>query len=109
MLTYVYHVFPNALVTILSRHTNLVVLEPLSAGRTRQHSWSIANDPGEAALAEAKRDQDFVGNTGALEDRAVVLSIQQALASRANEAFTFGRYESLIVHFHRALRDALGA
>jgi phenylpropionate dioxygenase-like ring-hydroxylating dioxygenase large terminal subunit len=109
LLTYVYHVFPNVLVTILSRHTNLVVLEPLSPGRTRQLSWTIANDPGEEALAEAKRDQEFVGNTGALEDRAVVLSIQQALKSNANEVFTFGKYESLIVHFHRQLNESLRA
>ena len=107
LLTYVYHVFPNVLVTILSRHTNLVVLEPLSLSRTRQHNWTIANDAGEQALAEAKRDQDFVGNTGALEDRAVVISIQQALTSNANEAFIFGKYESLIVHFHRMLDAAL--
>ena len=109
LLTYVYHVFPNVLVTILSRHTNLVVLEPLSPGRTRQLSWTIANDAGEEALAEARRDQEFVGNTGALEDRAVVLSIQQALTSNANEVFTFGKYESLIVHFHRMLNEALRA
>jgi phenylpropionate dioxygenase-like ring-hydroxylating dioxygenase large terminal subunit len=108
LLTYVYHLFPNVLVTVLSRHTNLVVLEPLSAARTRQITWSLANDPGAEALAEAKRDAEFVGNTGALEDRAVVLSIQQALASKANEVFTFGKYESMIVHFHRTLKAALG-
>jgi len=109
LLTYVYHVFPNALVTILSRHTNLVVLEPLAPGRTRQLTWTIANDPGEEALAEARRDQAFVGNTGALEDRAVVESIQRGLKANANQAFTFGKYEPLIVHFHRTLDDALGA
>jgi phenylpropionate dioxygenase-like ring-hydroxylating dioxygenase large terminal subunit len=109
LLTYVYHVFPNALVTILSRHTNLVVLEPLAPGRTRQLTWTIANDPGEEALAEAKRDQAFVGNTGALEDRAVVESIQRGLKANANQAFTFGKYEPLIVHFHRMLDAALRA
>ncbi|HUK05443.1 MAG TPA: SRPBCC family protein [Burkholderiales bacterium] len=109
LLTYVYHVFPNALVTILSRHTNLVVLEPLAPGRTRQHSWTVANDAGEEALAEAKRDQAFVGSTGALEDRAVVESIQRGLKANANQAFTFGRYEPLIGHFHRTLDAALAA
>ena len=107
LLTYVYHIFPNILVTMLSRHTNLVVLEPLGAGRTRQITWSVAKDTGKAALAEAKRDAAFVGNTGALEDRAVVLAIQQGLKSNANEFFTFGHYESAIVHFHRELDAAL--
>jgi len=32
LLTYVYHLFPNVLVTVLSRHTNVVVLEPLMPG-----------------------------------------------------------------------------
>ncbi|MEO8144109.1 MAG: aromatic ring-hydroxylating dioxygenase subunit alpha, partial [Betaproteobacteria bacterium] len=33
LLTYVYHVFPNVIITILSRHTNVVILEPLAADR----------------------------------------------------------------------------
>jgi phenylpropionate dioxygenase-like ring-hydroxylating dioxygenase large terminal subunit len=109
LLTYVYHVFPNVLITILSRHTNVVVLEPLGVDRTRQVTYTLANDPGDAALAEAIRDRDFVGNTGALEDLAVVTSIQQGIGSGANEAFTFGRYEGCIVHFHRELGAQLGA
>jgi hypothetical protein len=107
LLTYVYHVFPNVIITILSRHTNVVILEPLAAGRTRQITYTLANDPGEAALAEAKRDQDFVGNTGALEDLAVVSSIQKSIGSGANDVFTFGKFESCIVHFHQALNAAL--
>ncbi len=109
LLTYVYHLFPNVLVTVLSRHTNLVVLEPLSVDRTRQHTYTLSNGGGDdpAALAEARRDADFVGNTGAQEDRAVVEKIQRGLASGANDAFTFGKYESAIVHFHRTLTAAL--
>ena len=109
LLTYVYHVFPNVLVTILSRHTNVVILEPLGVGRTRQITYTLANDPGDAALAEARRDKDFVGNTGAQEDLAVVASIQQSIGSGANEVFTFGKYEGCIVHFHRELGAILGA
>ena len=107
LLTYVYHLFPNVLITILSRHTNVVVLEPLAVDRTRQITYTLANDPGEAALAEARRDKDFVGNTGALEDLAVVSSIQKSIGSGANEVFTFGRFENCIVHFHRALEGSL--
>jgi phenylpropionate dioxygenase-like ring-hydroxylating dioxygenase large terminal subunit len=107
LLTYVYHVFPNVLITILSRHTNVVILEPLSAGRTRQITYALANDAGEEALAEARRDKDFVGNVGAVEDLAVVTSIQKSIGSGANEVFTFGKFEGCIVHFHRALGAAL--
>jgi nitrite reductase/ring-hydroxylating ferredoxin subunit len=31
LLTYVYHLFPNVLITVLSRHTNVVILEPLAS------------------------------------------------------------------------------
>ena len=109
LLTYVYHLFPNVLITILSRHTNVVILEPLAVDRTRQITYTLANDPGEEALAEAKRDQEFVGNVGAVEDLAVVRSIQRGIRSGANEVFTFGRFESCIVHFHRMLDAELRA
>ena len=109
LLTYVYHLFPNVLITILSRHTNVVILEPLAVDRTRQITYTLANDPGEEALAEAIRDRDFVGNTGAQEDLAVVTSIQKSIGSGANEFFTFGKFEGCIVHFHRELGTLLGA
>ncbi len=109
LLTYVYHLFPNVLITILSRHTNVVILEPLAVNRTRQITYTLANDAGEEALAEAKRDQEFVGNVGAVEDLAVVRSIQRSIHSGANEVFTFGHFESCIVHFHRALDAELRA
>lgn len=111
LLTYVYHLFPNVLITVLSRHTNVVVLEPMGVDRTRQFTYTLSNGGGDdpAAIAEARRDADFVGNTGALEDRAVVQAIQRGMASGANEAFTFGHFESAIVHFHRTLTAALSA
>jgi len=109
LLTYIYHLFPNVLVTVLSRHTNVVVLEPLAVDRTRQFTYTLTNGGGDDpdALAEAKRDAEFVGNTGALEDRAVVEAIQRGLASGSNSHFTFGRYESAIVHFHQTLAAVL--
>jgi len=109
LLTYVYHLFPNVLVTVLSRHTNVVVLEPLAIDRTRRITYTLTNGGGDDpdALAEAKRDSEFVGTTGAQEDQAVVEAIQRCLGSGANDHFTFGRYESAIVHFHRTLTAAL--
>ncbi len=111
LLTYVYHLFPNVLITMLSRHTNVVILEPMGIDRTRQITYTLSNSGGDdpEALAEAKRDAAFVGNTGAQEDRAVVQAIQRGLASGANDAFTFGKFESAIVHFHKTLTGALAA
>lgn len=108
LLTYVYHLFPNALVTVLSRHTNLVVLEPLAIDRTRLVSYTLApRDEGPESAVAAKRDAAFVNETGGAEDLAIVGAIQRSLGSGANEAYTFGHFEAAIVHFHRQLDAAL--
>lgn len=107
LLTYVYHLFPNALVIVFSRHTKLVILEPLAVDRTRMLTYSLAHGGGEEALSEARRDADFVATTGLAEDRDVVTAIQRGLASGANDVFTYGQFESAIVHFHRVLEATL--
>jgi len=109
LVTFVYHIFPNALLTVLSSHTNLVVLDPVAPDRTRTFSYRMTNACGEEALAKARRDAEFVGNTGGAEDRAVIQAIQRGLASGANDAFTFGHFEKAIVHLHQTLTAALAA
>ena len=109
MLTYVYHLFPNVLITQLSRHTNVVVLEPQGVDRTLQINYTLAQlDDGEPdARAAALRDIEFVRKAGGAEDQAVICDIQKSLYSRANEVFTFGLFEGAISHFHRSLAAAL--
>ena len=108
LVTYVYHLFPNALVTVLSRHTNLVVLEPTGTGRTRGTFYALTNPGGgEEARQLAERDASFVSDNGLAEDLAVVKAIQASIGSGANEHFTFGHFEPAIVHFHRTLAGAL--
>jgi hypothetical protein len=111
-VTYVYQLFPNALIVMLSDHTSLVVLEPVAIDRTRVYTYTMSHrgaGASEEALAKAQRDADFVANTGSVEDRAVVCAIQRGLDSGANDCFTFGRFEPAIVHFHRTLDAALAA
>jgi phenylpropionate dioxygenase-like ring-hydroxylating dioxygenase large terminal subunit len=108
LLTYVYHLFPNGIVTVLSRHTNLIVLEPLAVDRTRTVLYALTNPGGgEEARNLAERDASFVNQTGGAEDLAVVQAIQASIGSGANEHFTFGQFEPAIVHFHRTLSGAL--
>jgi len=110
LLTYVYHLFPNVLVTVLSHHTNLVVLEPVAVDRTRLVIYSLTNrGPGSGDAAAAQRDAEFVNQTGGAEDLAVVMAIQRSIGSGANEFFSFGRFEAAIAHFHRTLAEALGS
>ena len=108
LVTFVYHLFPNVLISILSHHSVMVVLEPLAVDRTRMVSYVLSDrgdDP--AALETSCRDVKFVSETGAVEDREVVCAIQRGLESGANDHFTFGKFEGLIAHFHRQLTASL--
>jgi len=109
-VTDVYHLFPNVMVAVLSRHTAVQIAEPLSPTRTRYIRYRLTNrgfDGSDAALAEAWRDAEFVADTGNIEDRDVVRDIQAGLASGANSHFTYGRFEKCIVHFHKTMAGML--
>jgi len=109
LLTYVYQVFPNVTIAVLSHHTTMLILEPLTVNRTQVISYSLTNTTleGEEAVEKARHDANFVSNTGQSEDIALAKSIQASLHSGANEYFTFGRYEKLIGHFHRNMQALL--
>jgi phenylpropionate dioxygenase-like ring-hydroxylating dioxygenase large terminal subunit len=101
--TFVYHLFPNALITVLSNHINLIVLEPLDTERTRLVTYTLVDG---TDMAAALKDMEYT-KAGGAEDTAVVCAIQHGVTSSANQYFTFGRFESAIVHFHQALERAL--
>ena len=113
MVTTVQHIFPNVIVARLSHHTSMVVLEPISVDQTAIVSYLLANrraqeraTPEERAT-QAARDTDFV-RVGLKEDREMARAVQRGLASGANDALQFGRFEGAIVHFHRQLTELLG-
>ena len=112
-LTYVYHLFPNVLVARLSHHINLVILEPIDITRTRVTTFHLTDPVGdqdeETVIAVAKKDLDFVSQTGQQEDTALVEAIQRSLNSDANDEFIFGEYEPAIVHFHQQMSRILAA
>jgi phenylpropionate dioxygenase-like ring-hydroxylating dioxygenase large terminal subunit len=104
-LTYVYHLFPNAMVATFPQFVFLVVLEPLALDRTRGVTFILTDRPAETEAA-SQRGADLVG-AGATEDNDVARAIQRSLASGANEFFEFGRFEGALAHFHRTLDAAL--
>lgn len=102
-LTYLYHLFPNVMIATFPTNVSVVVLEPLTLERTRVLSFVLSRD----GAPEPDYATAFI-DAGLSEDRAVACSIQQGLASGANEFLEFGRYEGAIGHFHRTLGAALG-
>ena len=110
LVTSVYMLFPNASISVLSKHSNLVILEPVSPTQSQWVIYSMVNkapDGTPITLDEAKRDAAFVSDSGQEEDRAAATAIQQALPSGANSHLTFGHFEKAIVHFHQQLERAL--
>ena len=95
----------------LSHHRSLGIIEPLGVDRskvTTYHMTKSTDDPDMAAVLErAKRDLEFVNETGQKEDIAMVTGIQRSLHSKANESFTFGHFEPAIVHFHQQMAEYL--
>ncbi len=109
--TLVYHLFPNVSVSVLSKHTSVTVIEPLSPTRTQMFSYAIkhaAQNGKEISEEDAMRDVDFVNQSGQEEDRAAARDIQETVTTSANSHLTFGYYEMAIVSFHQQLQSELG-
>lgn len=110
LVTSVYMLFPNASISVLSKHSNLVILEPVSPTQSQWVIYSMVNkapDGSPITIDEASRDAAFVSDSGQEEDRAAATAIQEALPSGANSHLTFGHFEKAIVHFHQQLELAL--
>ena len=109
--TLVYHLFPNVSVSVLSKHTSVTVIEPLSPTRTQMFSYAIkhaAQNGIEISNEDAMRDVDFVNQSGQEEDRAAARDIQGTVTTSANSHLTFGYFEKAIVSFHQQLHNELG-
>ena len=110
LVTSVYMLFPNASISVLSKHTNLVILEPVSPTESQWVIYSLINTSSDGKPfdpEDAKRDAAFVNDSGQEEDRAAAAAIQRTLASGANSHLTFGHFEKAIVHFHQRLAEYL--
>jgi phenylpropionate dioxygenase-like ring-hydroxylating dioxygenase large terminal subunit len=110
MLTSVYHLFPNASVSVLSKHSNLTIMEPLSPSSTQMVIYLVtpeqtAENP--ISLEDVKKDAQFVNESGQDEDREAACLIQQTVTAQANTHLTFGYFEKAIVNFHQHLTESL--
>lgn len=96
VVTSVYQLFPNVNVAVLSKHTSMVVLDPVSPTQTQWFYYRLTNTPADGTpipLEEAERDARFVVDFGQDEDREAARSIQKTVATKANTHFTFGHFE----------------
>jgi choline monooxygenase len=110
MITDVYQLFPNTHISVLSNHSIMVILEPVTPTQTKWEIFRLSNKSINGApvdMTQAKLDAGFVNDTGLVEDRQAARSIQAGLEANANSHFTFGHFEKAIVHFHATLDEML--
>ena len=112
LATLVYHLFPNVSVSVLSKHTSVTIIEPLSPTRTQMTSYYVKHaDTNARSISDedAMRDVEFVNQSGQEEDRAAARAIQETVTTAANTHLNFGYFEKAIVHFHQNLSVAISS
>ncbi|WP_108810616.1 SRPBCC family protein [Sphingorhabdus sp. Alg231-15] len=106
-ITFVYHLFPNVIISTFPDCMQVVIIEPLGLELTRQHMFLLTDcAEGGEALDAVFKGQEFAAK-GAIEDRDVVMSAQRGLKSGANAFLEFGLFESAIGKFHETLKPEL--
>src|SRR5262249_59175676 len=85
MLTYVYHLFPNAMVATFPTNVVMVVIEPLAIDRTRLLTYALTDrrDDDVDGRAALKGAQGFV-EAGAAQGPAGGFALPQGLPPGAN-------------------------
>jgi phenylpropionate dioxygenase-like ring-hydroxylating dioxygenase large terminal subunit len=112
-LTYVYHLFPNAMFITFPDFVLLVVIDPVDIGNTTLTTFAMVT-PEVARQAQSSRREgtDASGGRtllarGAVEDNEMSAGVQRGLYAGANAFVEFGRHESAIGHFHATLDERL--
>ena len=112
-VTYVYHLFPNVMVTTFPDFVLVVVIDPVDIDHSNFTVYALATiEVAQRATNSAGQvDEPMAANTllarGALEDNEMSAGVQRGLRAGANAFVEFGRHESAIGHFHATLDERL--
>jgi choline monooxygenase len=112
-VTYVYQLFPNAMVATFPDLVILVVIDPVDIDHSTFTTYSMAKPEiaSKVSVDAAQRNDPAGAGTllgqGALEDNEMSAGVQRGLHAGANPFVEFGRHESAIGHFHAVLDERL--
>jgi choline monooxygenase len=101
-VTFVYHLFPNAMLATFPNQVIAVVIDPTDIDHSTMTTYAMA-DPRVLAEKSSAGGGRRLLDQGALEDNAMSAGVQQGLRADANAFVEFGRHESAIGHFHATL------
>jgi choline monooxygenase len=105
-VTYVYHLFPNAMLVTLPDQVLLVVIEPVDLDHSTVTVYAMVT-PKVARIASLNPDGVEAARSlldaGTSEDNEMSEGVQRGLRAGANTFVEFGRHESAIGRFHATL------
>ena len=103
-----YVIFPNTLLLVQPDHLSVLHSFPLAPDRTRTVAYTLIPEPATSDKARRHWDANNALFYAAIdEDYAMGEAIQRGLASGANTALTFGRFEQALTRFHQAVDEAI--
>lgn len=111
-VTYLYQLFPNAMIATFPNVVMMVVLDPVDLDHTMATTYSMvrpdvaARLPLEAGPNDPADPDGFIAR-GVAEDNEMSEGVQRGLRSGANAFVEFGRHESAAGHYHATLDDRL--
>jgi choline monooxygenase len=111
-VTYVYHLFPNAMLVTFPDQVLLVVIEPVDLDHSSVTIYAMVTP---AVAKIISRNPDGVEgarsllDAGASEDNEMSQGVQRGLRAGANTFVEFGRHESAIGRFHATLDERLAS
>jgi hypothetical protein len=110
-VTFVYQLFPNVMLATFPDRVLMVAVDPIDIDHSTLTTYAMA-DPVVTGSTSADRPEDSARGRslielGAIEDNAMSAAVQRGLHAGANQFVEFGRHESAIGHFHRALDERL--
>jgi choline monooxygenase len=89
----------------------VIVVDPVAVDRSTLTTYTLTDGDEQPSTATGRATDDAegrsMGELAAIEDNAMSTAVQRGLHAGANEFVEFGRHESAIGHFHRALDDRL--
>jgi phenylpropionate dioxygenase-like ring-hydroxylating dioxygenase large terminal subunit len=110
-MTFVYQLFPNAMIATFPDQVSVVVVDPIDVDHTMITTYTfVTHEFAETALIEAAHQDDRMPTLierGLVEDNEMSAGVQRGLRSGANAFVEFGRHESAIGHFHGVLNQRL--
>ena len=104
----IYLLFPNTIVLIEPDHAAVLHVLPTAIDRCVLFAYTLVPEKPDARAARYWDKNNEILYSAIAEDFALGASIQRGLASGANEALRFARFEHALTYFHESVAQAVG-